>query len=191
MKQVAPEELAFDIDGVVTDTMGSFIRLARDEFGIGGLKKEQITSYWLDECLPVPEDVIDAVIRIILEDPWRAGLQLLPGAADTLGAIASVTELVFVTARPVKGPIEAWLRENLGLDRRLIKVVATGRHEAKAQVLKGLGRTAFVEDHLRTCRQLLEHGIRAVVFDQPWNRNGHFPGPRVRSWREIAAMVDV
>jgi uncharacterized HAD superfamily protein len=186
--RISPHEIAFDIDGVVTDTMGSFIRIAEERFGISGLKKEDITSYWLDECLPVPEEIIEEIISIILNDPWQAALEPLPGAIESLRALAADSPLVFVTARPVRGPIESWLRQRLDLPDDRVEVIATGRHEAKAEVLKGLGKGYFVEDHLKTCQELVRHGIMAIVLDQPWNRNGSTPFKRVRSWRELSAL---
>ncbi len=185
---ISPWEIGFDIDGVVTDTMAAFIRIAHEEYGIEGLSKERITSYWLDQCLDIPQRVVDEIVLRILEDPFGVGLEFLEGAKESLTRISRVSPLVFVTARPYEGPIREWLLTNLGLDADKIAVLATGKHSAKGGVLQDLGVRYFVEDHLGTCIDLCNQGVNAIVFDQPWNRSGN-PCPRVRSWRELLSMI--
>ncbi len=187
--EIRPGSIAFDIDGVVTDTMGSFIKVAREQFGIDEMRKEDITSYWIEECLPLPEEIIQEIISRILNDPWGTGLTFIPGARDLLIRLGEVSRLTFVTARPFKEPIEEWLVQGLGNSD--IEVIATGAHDAKGQVLLELRRDYFVEDHLETCRELYEQGIKAMVFDQPWNRNGKAPFRRVRNWQEIAKVLSI
>jgi len=47
MVKIDPTSVAFDIDGVVADTMSLFIDIARDEFNLKNITYEQITSYSL------------------------------------------------------------------------------------------------------------------------------------------------
>ncbi len=185
---ISAQEIAFDIDGVVTDTMSSFLRIASEEYGLLGLKKENITSYWLDKCLDIPQTVVDEIVHRILEDPFGSGLTFHSGARETLQEISAVSTLRFVTARPLGGPIEEWLLTNLAVDADKLVVVATGNHAAKGGILREMGVRYFVEDHLGTCIDLHAMGINAIVFDQPWNR-GDDTCVRVRSWGELASMI--
>lgn len=189
-KNLAPEFFAFDIDGVVADTMGTFIEVARNQYGITNLSKDQITNYWLEQCLPVPEKIVWEIVDKIIKDPFQVGLRPIDGAREGLKAFFEKCEhLTFVTARPEKEGIEAWLHDLLReIPPNQIRVIATGVHEKKAEVLKGYGYKYFVEDNLDTCIQLYEHGIGAVVYDQPWNRN-HTPFKRVRSWKELLELT--
>lgn len=186
-----PVKLAFDIDGVVADTMASFINIAKKDFGITSLKKEHITSYWLEECLPVPEETVNEIIKKILSDPFGTGLVANSGAVGALTAISTCAPLLFVTARPIGHPIEMWIRNLLsGVEDNYIKVVATGRHDAKLQVLKECGIKFFVEDHLETCQELSANGICGIVYDQPWNRYGD-ACMRIDSWGALLELIDV
>ncbi len=185
-----PVEIGFDIDGVVADTMDSFLRIAHRDYGIEGITKDRITSYWLEDCLPVPPDITTEIIGRLLEDPFGVELRPVAGAREVLSHLGGMFPLVFVTARPVGGPIEEWLRALLkDLPSERIHVIATGKHDAKVEVLRKLGVRCFVEDHLETCRAVWNAGIKAVVFDQPWNQ-GEVPFPRVRSWEEIMSLVE-
>ncbi len=191
-KEIEPSKTGFDIDGVVADTMTSFIGIAKRDFGIHNIVKEQITSYWLEECLPVPDEIIGKIIEKILTDPFGTELKPLPGAVETLEKFSEKAPLTFVTARPVKEPIVKWLHETLsGVSPRRINVIATGEHSAKASVLKGLGLEFFIEDHLTTCAEISREGITAIVFDQPWNRDDPHKLPRVKNWAEIRKLAGI
>ncbi len=186
LSKILPAETGFDIDGVVADTMASFIGIAKRDHGIHNIVKEQITSYWLEECLPVPDEIIGEIIEKILTDPFGTALKPLPGAVDALTTISRFAPLTFVTARPLKAPVEQWIHETLHtVPRSAINVIATGEHSAKVSVLKELGIRNFIEDHLETCIQIHEAGMNAIVFDQPWNRNDSRALPRAKSWSEL------
>ncbi len=191
MIKIKPHEIAFDIDGVVADTMSSFIGVAKKEFGINSIRKEQITSYWLEECLDIPEDTIKAIINRILEDPFDTGLRPIDGAVETLEAIGRCCPVYFVTARPVKEPIVEWLLKHLkDIPRDRIRVEATGQHDLKPHVLRRLGKTYFLEDHLDTCLALHASGLRPIVFDQPWNQ-GQTPFYRISGWKELKGLLEL
>ncbi|MEZ0328386.1 MAG: haloacid dehalogenase [Dissulfuribacterales bacterium] len=177
--------VAFDIDGVVADTMRAFIHIAREEYNIDTLHKDMITSYWLERCLPIPEEVVLKIVHQLVHEPLYVALRPIIHAREGLLAYAERSTLIFVTARPEQMPIHHWLQELLPeLPASHIQVVATGEHKAKAQLLKQLGIETFIEDHLETCHQIHQAGIQAIVFDQPWNQ-GETPCPRLHSWQDF------
>ena len=49
--RINPGEIAFDIDGVVADTMEVFIALAHERYSLMHLRKEDISCYNLYTCL--------------------------------------------------------------------------------------------------------------------------------------------
>ena len=67
-------------------------------------------------------------------------------------------------------------------------VVATGTHEAKAEILLQRNIAYFVEDRLDTCYALRDAGIVPVLFKQPWNREPH-PFVEVGNWSELKALI--
>ena len=58
---IDPAAVAFDVDGVIADTMALFIDIARDEYAINGIRYEDITCYMLEECLDIEPDIINAI----------------------------------------------------------------------------------------------------------------------------------
>ena len=192
LHQILPRETGFDIDGVVADTMGSFISIAKRDYGIHNIIKEQITSYWLEECLPIPDEIIGEIIEKILNDPFGTGLEPLPGAVAALTEISKAGPLTFVTARPLKAPVEKWIHNTLhSVPPSRIRVIATGEHSAKVSVLQEHGIRNFVEDHLATCIQIHEAGMNAIVYDQPWNRKDPHGLPRIGSWKELLPAMEL
>jgi len=54
---INPASVAFDIDGVIADTMTLFLDIARDVFHINGIRYEDILSYNL---IDFEDDATDA-----------------------------------------------------------------------------------------------------------------------------------
>jgi uncharacterized HAD superfamily protein len=187
--KIDPNRLAFDIDGVLADTMTLFLDIARDEFGINGIAYTDITCYELQACLNIEPDVLDAIIERLLNGQHAAALKPIDGAADVLQRLAQVRKpLLFVTARPYVGPIGTWILETFGLAPDTIMIEATGSFAAKAEVLRQHGMRHFVEDRLETCFDLHQVGLEPIVFRQPWNRQPH-PFTEVGDWRELESLI--
>ncbi len=185
----APGSIAFDIDGVIADTMSLFLDIAREEFAVEDIRYEDLTCYNLADCVDLEPAVIDGVIARILDGGYRATLRPIPGAAGVLERLARASgRLLLVTARPYLGPIGDFLRRLLppGVDG--MEIVTTGSFDAKTGVLQARRVTHFVEDRLETCWNLSAAGITPVLFVQPWNRSPH-PFIEVSSWEEIEALI--
>jgi hypothetical protein len=187
---INPASVAFDIDGVVADTMTLFLDIARQEFNLNSIQYDDITSYKLEECLDIDPKIIDAIVLRILDGNYSAPLHPIAGAAEVLAKIERhCGPVVFITARPYQGPIRNWINQTLRLDPAAFEVIATGSHEAKAGILRKRKLSYFVEDRLETCFILQDAGVRPVLFRQPWNREQH-PFVEVGSWDELQALIE-
>lgn len=186
---IDPNELAFDIDGVVADTMAVFVRLAHDRYGLTHLRKEHMHCYNLYQCLDLAPDVIDDLVCLTLDDEHTLQIPPIPAAPDVLTELAEHAPLRFITARIWPESITQWLHLVLpAVPAEHIQVVATGAPEAKLKVLQELGVRYFVEDRLETCHFLAEDGISPLLFDQPWNRTPN-RFPRFDSWRQLRRVI--
>jgi 5'(3')-deoxyribonucleotidase len=188
--RIDPGKLAFDIDGVVANTMRLFLDIVREHHGINHIRPEDITSYNLEDCLDLDPEVITAAIRVLLQGDYTQVLHPMPDSRRVLERMArSAPRLLFVTARPNRDVITAWLNDLLALPATAIEVVATGSFEAKIDVLTAAGMQYFVEDRLDTCFLLADAGLTPIVYRQPWNRQPH-PFKEVRGWDEIEALLN-
>ena len=186
---INPQAMAFDIDGVVADTMRLFIEILQREYGVSDVRYEDITSYNLSECLALSPEIIDQAIGHILTGNYDIPLEPIDGAPEVLGRLMPYSHpLVFVTARQTLGPIEAWVKKLLPNAGNGVDVIATGSFEAKTDVLLERQKRFFVEDRLETCFALQAAGIEPILFEQPWNRRPH-PFVEVGTWDALAALI--
>jgi hypothetical protein len=186
---IDPAALAFDIDGVIADTMHLFLDILNDHYGVHTVRYADITSYRLDHCLELDEDVLEGAVARILNGEYRAALKPIPGAGPVLRRIGETTgRILMVTARPEPGPIENWINQLLDGQRHRGQIVATGSFEAKTDVLLENDIKWFVEDRLETCHLLKTAGIEPVVFRQPWNQDSH-DFLQVGSWQELEGCI--
>ena len=188
---IDPASVAFDIDGVVADTMTLFLDIARQEFNLNGIRYEDITCYNLADCLDIDPQIIDAIVGRILTGSHGAHLNPIAGAAKVLARLGKYCDpVVFITARPFVGQMLTWIEDTLRLDAASIEVIATGSHKSKAGVLQQRNISFFVEDRLETCFLLEAAGVRPILFKQPWNREVH-PFVEVASWDELQALLGI
>jgi hypothetical protein len=186
---IDPTSVAFDIDGVVADTMALFLDIARKEYRVDDIRYEDITSYMLAECLDMDADLIDVILDRIMAGEYAPPLEAISGSGAVLSRIAGYRNpLLFVTARPYPGPIYTWICDLVRKAPETVQVVATGTFEGKAKVLLESGIRFFVEDRLETCYLLKEVGIEPVLYRQPWNRDTH-PFIEVGNWQELANLI--
>ena len=149
---IDPASVAFDIDGVIADTMSLFLDIARDDFDVSGIRYEDITCYNLTDCIQMDAETIDTVVERLLEGNYTAPLRPIEGAAEVLKRIGRHHRpVLFVTARPHLGPIRDWMLDLLSLNSDAVDMVATGSFENKAEVLLDRNISCFVEDRLETC----------------------------------------
>jgi uncharacterized HAD superfamily protein len=185
---IRPGQIAFDIDGVFANTMALFLELARRDYGLNHVQYEDITHYFLEECLDIDPGIIKIIINKILEGDFQGELQPIGNSVEVLSEIAQKGPLLFVTARPTLLPIKAWVDKMLPRPPFPVEVIATGTFEAKAHVLKARGIEYFVEDYLDICFMLEEQNITPILFQQPWNRSAH-PFHEVAGWGEIRDLM--
>ena len=186
---IHPSKLAFDIDGVIADTMGLFIDIARSDFGISHIRYEDIKEYSLQGIAGLDELIFVQIIDRILGGNHSGTLNPLDGASTVLQKLnRKHRPTLFVTARPDADQARAWMSETLALAPNSFEIVATGSFDDKREVLLGKGIDYFVEDRLETCFTLSKAGIHPIVFKQPWNRQPH-PFREVETWQELESLI--
>ncbi len=187
---IKTHEIAFDFDGVVADTFRLFVQIAKQDFDVD-IDYEEITEYDFMRVVKLETRYVAEIFETLTHRIHELGLLPNTGASEVLTKIGrNAPPLSVVTARPVKEPVERWFEKHIpALAPASVRVTATGVSTAKLEILKSQGTKFFVEDRLDTCHLLAAEGITPIIYDQPWNRTGH-PFTVVRSWEEIAALID-
>jgi uncharacterized HAD superfamily protein len=183
------DRLGFDIDGVVADIMTTFLDMAQERYGPHSFSYDDITTFYLEDCLGFDPEMVAVLIRELIDRPHELKVSPFPQAVPVLSRLAEEAPLVFVTARDRPEPIQLWLNRNLApVPPRSIWVMATGDPDTKLHYLKAHAIQYFVEDRLETCFDLARAGITPIVFAQPWNRQPH-PFLEVADWPELARLL--
>lgn len=186
--KIFPEELAFDIDGVMADTFRVFVERARNEFGYD-FTYDDITEYDFLSVLDMDREISERIIQDLIEDPVASGIRPIRGAVEVLTRLSSRVPLFFVTARPEVEAIGRWVHRQLTeVAGERIRIEATYAGMRKPEVLFENGVKYFVEDRLETCFLLQGTSVTPIVFDQPWNRKPH-PFSTVKSWKDLSALI--
>jgi uncharacterized HAD superfamily protein len=185
-----PWEIAFDIDGVVADTMAVFVDLVKEKLGMSHFSKDHICEYELHKCLPgISKDTLNELICLVLSDEYTLRVPPCPGAPEFLRKLSQYAPLRFVTARIWPESITRWLHNLLpDVPKEAITVIATGDPDRKSVILREMNIKVFVEDRLDTCVKLQAEGFGIIIYDQPWNRKG-IGFPRISHWQELEKFV--
>ena len=184
-----PAATGFDFDGVIADTVEAFLRIACEEYDYCDISAEDITSFCVEECLPIQVSTLNAIFDHITFEPLAAGLKPMAGAVQVLKNLSSLNRVSIITARPDPRPVEAWLEHVCG--SRIcsnLQVLAVGDHDDKERFIRRAGLRSFIDDRAETCLALTEQGIDARVFAQPWNRSPHGL-PVLSGWEEISRLI--
>ncbi len=186
---IDPRALAFDIDGVIADTMHLFLDILETHYDIGTVRYADITAYRLDHCLDIDVAVLEGAVSRILDGRYQPVLKPIPGAGQVLRRVGEATgRILMVTARPDSNLIAPWMNHLLDGQMACSQIVATGCYDDKVQVLLDNGIKWFVEDRLETCHLVKAAGIAPVVFKQPWNQQPH-DYLEVASWQELEQWI--
>lgn len=173
LNSIDKNSIAFDIDGVLVNTMAVILYLVKEKTG-RDYSLHQFTEYDVSECLDIDKETAYEIYMDIMSDEYNDRLTLIDGAKTVLQKLAAATgAILLVTARHQLGGFKEWLCAALEIPEDKVHIIGTGSFEAKLDVLRDYGKTVMVEDRLETCFILAEGGLTPLVFVQPWNRKPH------------------
>lgn len=193
--------IGVDVDGVLADHVTALIPRVRAKYGIE-LRWEEATQW----RLPLGDsDIGVEFVEAMTDLEWVAGIPAYPDAAGAIRELASLAEVVIVTARPRTAADTTinWLnRHGLPFD----EFVCGHRVDKNRQ-----GLDLLIDDYLGNIVGFLAApadisagggtGVEdrmGVLLDRPWNREGRDEllsagGPDrfrvVRALREVTALL--
>ena len=170
--------------------MTTFLDLARERHDCGHhLRYEDLTAFRLEDCLDLAPEIIQSLIRELIDRPHELTVEPLPHAVPVLTRLAREIPLLFVTARDRATPIQTWLHRTLTSgDPESIRVVATGDPDTKLHYLLDHQRPVLRGRPPGNLPATGGHGITPILFAQPWNRRPH-AFLEVADWPELAGLL--
>ena len=186
--EILPEQIGFDFDGVIADIGEAFLRMACDEHQYR-VNLGDITSFQVETCTNIPEEVVRKIFDDILEDSLATGLQPIPGALEVLAELALQSRVRIITARTQDQPVIDWLDNHLPANAcAQIDVIAMHDHDQKVRFIQEHNLQFFVDDRAETCAQVAKARLHPLLFRQPWNSNWN-DFTTVENWQQIADFL--
>lgn len=186
--QITPEQIGFDFDGVIADIGEAFKRLADDEHNYL-IDLDDITSFQVESCTHIPEDIVSRIFNDILQDSLTTRLRPIPGALEVISELSELSRVKIITARSQDQPVIDWLDNYLPVEVcRRIDVVAMHDHDQKVKFIKEHDLSFFVDDRAETCAQVAEADLHPLLYRQPWNSDWH-DFTVVDNWQQIADYI--
>lgn len=177
-------KIALDVDGVLADTIRSWLKLCNERFGLN-LLYEQIDhwNFWKD--VGITQQDFEKLFNEAWSD-WKS----MPPTEDKLSAkvefLKGFGEVDIVTGRSLDtmGYVKRWLNMHRIKSNRIVLVEPD---EAKGS----LDYDVFIDDSPLNAVDAAERGKTALIYDQPWNRHvGQRENLlRVKSLSEASSMI--
>lgn len=171
--------IAVDVDGVLADRVAAILEYLESAYDVS-LTKREVTGW--DVTVPAtgkrfPEFFAET-------DPDRdhvVDIDPVPGAVEAMRALARDHELVIATYRApaARAATIEWLERHDIPYHEYARDVGHRKRAVAADLL--------VDDSPDTAREYARHHDRAILFDQPWNRDADLPAnvDRADSWPDV------
>lgn len=187
-------DTAFDLDGVIMDSIDIFRMHFWDVYGVdmGEPKNHHRQFNFVEmDAHGIGYETFGPEIPVALAKYHH----IIPPVEHSIEALETWhhgmgEEILFVTARepshPVKQATHKWLRKHLDLPYEVIFVESS---TDKKQVLKDRGIKYFVDDRYRTCHALAPQLTMMFMFNQPWNTGRPATATNIKRISSLNEMV--
>jgi len=173
-------DLGFDIDGVISDFVRSFVEVVKKHYDQLTLTEADIYCHDLNLVLGITKQERNKLIRETL----LSDITLMPKARKTLMRLKSEGHQIFIiTARSkdLIGVTKAWLKKKGIPYSKLIQLNEGEKYLAKIEL------DLIVEDNLEDALEWSQKVDNILVYDHPWNQTLNVKSlvKRVYSWDNI------
>ena len=190
--------IAVDIDEVMANFLEQFIQFQEKEYG-KRVQFENITSYSLKDFFGVSEkEEIRQIYEFYTTEFFR-NIKPIPNSKESLEKLKGQGHRLFViTARQshIENETIEWVNTHYpGIFEDIIitnEGAKTTSYERKADVCTTLGAHIIIEDSFKNAYESAQKGMKAILFNKPWNRRekdreGIF---RVDSWEQALTIIN-
>lgn len=179
--------MLIDVDGVVGDLMGGFIRYLADEHI--HITRDLITRHKIHKSPGLSSickiyDLDGALTRFLqIKDVYQRFVTPLPRSVQAIESLREIVEPIFVTAVLKTAPSSyeskfLWCREHFG-DVPFYAVPSTDKHSVAG--------VFAVDDRYDICERYERSGKKTFLYGQPWNEAP--PAVQAYGWPGIVECV--
>jgi len=192
--------IAFDCDGVLSDTARQMVLWHNENYGTRH-KVEDIKTYFISELWRCSREEEFRKFEEFYKSSYFSAVPVVDGAVEGIRTITNhnpYTVALTLTARPenIHDVTRKWFRRNFpgkfnGIYFSKPHGVDDNSYLDKPEWCKKLEVGIIVEDSAENAIRCYESGIRAIVFNQPWNVDIELPNgiERAKNWEELTELL--
>jgi uncharacterized HAD superfamily protein len=171
--------IGFDIDGVISNFVAGFVKVVENDYSLI-LTEADIYCHDLNLVLGIAKEERNKLIRKTI----LKGLELNPGAKETLAKLSSEGHRIFILTARSKDLIETtkkWLEEKTISYYQLLHFDEGKKYQTEANL------EIIVEDNLEDAISLSQKVKNVLIYDHPWNQTKNVKKivKRVYDWNDI------
>jgi 5' nucleotidase, deoxy (Pyrimidine), cytosolic type C protein (NT5C) len=185
--------VALDVDGVVADFLGPFLRFIENKTGCAPIAPETIVDLSYKDHPVITEAVLERCLAALADEPdffTRLVPLLTPLEWRALDELSRARRLVFIThrqsseGRDVRRLTSDWLARH-GVSEPVVHCTA----DYKSKLVEDLGVGIFVDDRPENCLDVAEK-TRAAVYMPRRNYNAFFAHPKVKTFDRFGELLE-
>lgn len=185
--------VGLDVDGVVADFLGPFLRFVEQRIGCAPIAQETIFDLSYKDHPIITESVLEQCLAALADEPDffdRLVPLLTPAEWNALDALSRARRLVFIThrqaseGRDVQRLTCEWLLRH-GVSNPIVHCTA----DYKSKIVEELGVGIFVDDRPENCLDVAEK-TRAAVYMPRRRYNAFFDHPRVKTFDRFGELLE-
>ncbi len=192
-------KIGIDIDDVLAAFNKQWVSYYNRTYGTS-YTVDDITDYDYSKTYhDAPAEVILARVFEFVKSPDFLNIETIEGSMKGIDSLKD-HELFVITSRSddIKQPSTDWLDKYF--PNKFKDIIFTNSFNnnpnlkvvTKAEVGKKLGLKLMVEDAPSHAQNFAENGIKAILFDRPWNRSmkEHNLITRANNWEDVIKLID-
>lgn len=185
--------VGLDVDGVVADFLGPFLRFVEMQIGCAPIAPETVVDLSYKDHPVITDTVLERCLEALAEEPDffdRLIPLLTPPEWRALDALSRERRLVFIThrqareGRDVQRLTSDWLQRH-GVTDPIVHCTA----DYKSRLVEDLGVGVFVDDRPENCLDVAEN-TRATVYMPRRRYNEFFNHPKVTRFDRFGELLD-
>jgi len=178
---------AFDLDGVIADSLQAYLDYFDERFGIR-LTKSKITKWRLDKISGLNAQKVLGTFEVVFNDPDR--IVPMSGSIECLKKYYEIVgNIPIISHRFGKNGVAGarkWL--NKYLKGKYTLIIASP--DEKVEIVKKRKYFGLVEDNPDTAFRVAESGFLSIIFHTPYNQFMKHPNIiRVYDWVGLGMLL--
>lgn len=188
-------EIGIDIDEIITEYMKSFLEFLKKEKNLFG-KYEELFTYKFEKCFNVSKEEFQEYIQEHTNTELAlVELGLIEDSLEAINFLDDRHKICFITSRNLSNKEKTFEFFRKHFPDKDFKILFSGDiwgdNKKKYELCLEEGCEVMVEDRFKTAFECAENGIKAILFNKPWNKSEktHKNLIRVNNWKEALKKI--